>query len=192
MIKHIRWSLREGDITTNGLVAFKWNRGIERGNRLIIQRLEGKALPAQLLVIALDEAFGKIFFEEAEKLHKERYEPYKVRVHTGMSGAMDIEVVILENKRMAYAPIVDNLHVSMYGKINYEITELWVGNVPIILAELVKHYPPPGEDQRFYVEAENPSWVFHTEFNEPGQESGFLSILEKIREEYKGAYPRNR
>ena len=180
VLVHVKWAVfgENNKVRSRGVAGVKYIPAFER---LRIKQLAGEALPACLLLPVLDAAPGEGWAEEAERLHLSRANPWKVETRTGMSGARDYRLRVLEDAEFAYAPVRATLHVSMSDKLN-EGLDLWLGNVPPLLAKLSKTCPPLPAGS-YTIETRDPKGGEREGFKAPGEPSGFPEITEALKVE---------
>lgn len=166
-LKHVVWSL--GEYTSRGRAGIR-----VQDDRIELAQLAGEALPASLLVPVISAALGDGWVAEAEKLHRQRVNPWQVETRTGMSGAQDYRLRVLENAEWLNAPIVASLHVSMYGKLNKGL-RLWLGDLPPLLAAVLQDYPPTNVSLRVYEP------VLRGGYRDPGENSGLQSVIDSLK-----------
>ena len=126
------------------------------GDRLRIRQIAGCAAPAEI-VFELIQEFDEVW-AEALRLHREREHRYALSVRTGMSGCKDYSLIEERDVEFGDFPRHHLLHVSCAGKINNGV-DLWLGDIPPLLAELPKYLPQfEGE----ILEAPTAEWDFIT------------------------------
>lgn len=131
MLKHIIWQ----DDYNKGRVGV-----LLEDDRITIKTIAGNALPVCFLCHVLYEALGIETIEEGIKLSDNRVNPWKIETHTGMSGSKDFVLRFLQDEEMMDAPIANSIHVSMYKKLNENITNVWLGDLVILLDAIAGEY----------------------------------------------------
>ena len=171
-LKHVVWSLQDqdGEYTSCGRAGIR-----VQDDRIELAQLAGEALPASLLVPVISAVLGDGWVAEAERLHRQRANPWQVETRTGMSGARKYRLRVLENAEWHNAPIVASLHVSMYGKLN-EGLRLWMGDLPPLLAAVLQDYPPASD---VFLQVYEP--VLRNGYQEPGADSGIQAVLDSLK-----------
>jgi hypothetical protein len=149
------------------------------GERLTLENLAGKALPAGLLLPVLEAALPPEAWAEAERLHRSRACPWTVEVRVGMSGCRTYRLRALVNADWGFAPIQATVHVSMYGRLNMGIRRLWLGDLAPLLAAVVQDFPPPPAD-RYTVRTVSP-YPSTGDFRAAGEPSGLEEMRTALR-----------
>ncbi|MFA7455664.1 MAG: hypothetical protein WCZ10_14505 [Desulfobulbaceae bacterium] len=172
ILKHVCWELpQDGERPLRGRVGVKITN-----EKLAICTLAGTSLPANHLFPVLLEVGGMELFEEAEKLHRGRSFPWRVDVYTGMSGCRDYRLKYLRSEGWKNVPTGAFLHVSMYDVLNHNFSLRWLGDLPPLLAEVLRSYPPP--ERVFLDSAVLPG---DTEgFTPVGESSGLLETIASL------------
>jgi len=169
-LKHVVWSLQDGEYTSRGRAGIR-----VQDDRIELAQLAGEALPASLLVPVISAALGGGWVAEAESLHRQRVNLWQVEIRTGMSGARDYRLRVLENAEWLNAPIVASLHVSMYGKLNTGL-RLWLGDLPPLLAAVLQDFPPASD---VFLQVYEPE--LREGYQEPGSDSGLQSVIDSLK-----------
>ena len=167
MVKHVVWKYQESSGRAGVRV---------QDDHIEFAQLAGEALPASLLAPVISAVLGDGWVAEAERLHRQRANPWQVETRTGMSGARDYRLRVLENAEWLNAPIVASLHVSMYGKLN-EGLRLWMGDLPPILAAVLQDFPPATEGVSLQVYEPE----LREGYQEPGADSGLQAVIDSLK-----------
>ncbi len=169
-LKHVVW-VEENRYAGSGRAGVR-----VRYDLVEVVQLAGEALPASLLIPVLTAALGDGWMTEAERLHRQRKNPWLVETRTGMSGCRDYRLRVLQNAEWLNTPIVASVHVSMHGKLNQGLC-LWLGDLPPLLAAMLQDYSPATED--VFLRVYEP--VLQDGFQEAGADSGLQAVLDSLK-----------
>jgi hypothetical protein len=174
-VKHVIWESTQG---SGRVVVYT------EAESFGLKNLGGKALPANLLVEVIRAAFGTEFFDEAEKLHRERTEPWKVEHSKGSYGSDNYRVRYIRDERLFDCPWTRGIHISMMGKLNMGITRCPIMDLNPLLEYVSFDFPTP---LSWYVVRKVPVEKL-IGFNDPGTGSNFipgdsLTLLEERKDE---------
>lgn len=176
-VYHVRWGCsteRFGELS--GLVGVKLYQG-----RVTIRNLAGNALVAGRLLDVLNLVLPADWQEVAENWHLQRKYPWRVSTRQGESGCVDYILRYLRDEDVLDQPIGGLIHVSMWGKLNRGVS-LWLGDLPPLLAALLKDFPPQDFPARAcvgdYLEAYRPQKK--GEYSPPGMKSGLQAALDGL------------
>lgn len=173
MLKHvcIAWE-NSSDEYFHSLVAVKVSR-----HYLTMRTIHGKAIGIDLLLPVLSAALPENWIEEAEGFHQSRKNPWLVKIRQGRSGCRDYILYLLRDSKYMDQSRSSSIHISMAGRLNEEIS-MWLGDVPPLLAAILKNYPPANEGD-YSIEVYDPA--LKGEYLEAGEESGLRSVIESLK-----------
>lgn len=165
---HVQWYYDD----MQGLACVK----LEDAN-LSIGKLAGKDMPVEILLPVLNATLPANWMEQAEELHQSRISSWTLAPRFGQSGCTDYRLYYLRNEDLLDQPKADEIHVSMYGKLN-EGLSLWMGDLPPILAAILADYSPATAGS-YSLQVYEPERK--TGYREPGAPSGLREILESLQ-----------
>lgn len=175
VLKHVRWEYLV-PLANDDHIKRYGHVGIRVENlRLKLRVLSGPALPAELLVPVLNIALPDFWVEAAETAHQARANPWYVNLYRGMSGCQNHELYSLQNLEFMNQKFAASIHVSMYGKLNCDL-DVWLGDLPPLLASLLEEYPPPTEG--YELKVYDPE--LRGEYSEAGKNSGLQETLKNL------------
>jgi len=135
MIKHFFWDSHEN----SGRIALR-----ATDQRFVVKRLAGNAPPAGIVWKLLHET-EREFLEQANEQHRCRKHRYAVEKRVGMSGCINFLLREERDVELDDFPITARLHVSMYGKLNEDVS-MWPGDlIPILTCRAHVAIPEDGE-----------------------------------------------
>jgi hypothetical protein len=128
-LKHIYFRDRYRD----GRIAVKLESNI-----LTVKSLTGKLLPAEYLFAVLDVALGKEWRIEAEKLHKMRSNPWRIKTKQHLGGQ---RIILQEMIEPEMAEVIDTAEIYVSSFWEIPRFKLHLKNLAPLAAKLSKLYP---------------------------------------------------
>lgn len=170
IVRHVTWQF-PGRGRVGGRVGV---RLLQLNDRIEVAQLGGQAPPAELLHPILVAALPRDTWGRAEELHQAREYPWRVDTHEGMSCARDYRLRYIASAEWRDVPTAGTLHVSCAEKLNQGLA-LWLGDLPALLAAVVRDYPPP-RTQEYVLGVYDTTPA--TDFAQPGTPSGLQEAVE--------------